>query len=80
MAQKVISTYYKGEIRQDETNNYLIVNFATKGKLKQWLSKFTASYASPTHIVIQLYKVEIKWDDSTKYISSLTTNLTAEDL
>ena len=80
MATKVINTYYTGNVRQDGSNNYLTVNFATKGDLKLWLSQITGSFSSPTHIIVELNKVEVTWDDSTKYIASTVTPISAGDL
>lgn len=81
MAQKVISTSYMITYRigsMASTSVQMI--FSTKAKLKNYLGKINNTVSTGDHILCEISERKVLWDDTTKYFSTSTTQLSAEDL
>lgn len=81
MATKVISTSYNLIYRiASMTSTSIQMIFNTKAELKNYLNKINNNVSTGDHFLVEISKREVIWDDSTKYLSTTTTQLTADDL
>lgn len=79
MAEKVINTTYEVDFSPNGGGTTTIFRFNTKQEMKNFLGKFYA-VSGTNWINIKLYKVDISYTDTTYYLATTKTLLTADDL